>query len=238
MKYLYHSGDSFSTPGTKKVYEADEVLHEELFKSYADVISEKNNLILFDDSIGGGSNDMIMRKFMRFISHHTDKIDETLFIINWSFSDRLEYVNSKTKMWERYDSSCGVSNVKSKSFNQEFLVNYFTPDYSFETKFRIPIFYLYHFLHGKGAKFLFSSTPTWDWVKFDSPAISADKYKSRSYDVLSSLDKKFFIKGIQQYLKKEHQQSYIDGHPNENGHIYISELMTQKLNDLYSLGLK
>ena len=42
---------------------------------------------------------MIMRKFMRFISHHADKVDETLFIINWSYSDRLEYVNSKTKVW-------------------------------------------------------------------------------------------------------------------------------------------
>ena len=43
---------------------------------------------------------------------------------------------------------------------------------------------------------------------------------------------------IEQYLKKEHHQSYVDSHPNENGHIYISELMTQKINDLYSLGLK
>ena len=238
MKYLYHVGDSFSTPGTKKVYETDEILWEELFKSYADIISEKNNLILFDDSYGGGSNDMIMRKFMRFISHHADKVDETLFIINWSYSDRLEYVNSKTKRWVRFDREDGIENVKSKSFNQEFLINYFTDDYSFETKYRIPIFYLYHFLHGKGAKFLFSSTPEWKWSKFKSPAISTDKHKARAYNVLSSINKKFFIKGIQQYLKKEHHQSYVDSHPNENGHIYISELMTQKINDLYSLGLK
>ena len=238
MKYLYHVGDSFSTPGTKKVYETDEILHEEHFKSYADIISEKNNLILFDDSTGGGSNDMIMRKFMRFISHHPDKVDETLFIINWSYSDRLEYVNSKTKRWVRLDKEVGIENVKSKSFNQEFLINYFTDDYSFETKYRIPIFYLYHFLHGKGAKFLFSSTPEWVWSKFKSPAISTDKHKVRAYNVLSSINKKFFIKGIQQYLKKEHHQSYVDGHPNENGHIYISELMTRKINDLYSLGLK
>ena len=237
VKYLYHVGDSFSTPGTKKVYETDEILWEERFKSYADIISEKNNLRLFDDSIGGGSNDMIMRKFMRFISHHNDKVDETLFIINWSYSDRLEYVNSKTKVWEQLDKHEGLKNVKSKSFAQEFLIHYFTDDYSFETKYRIPIFYLYHFLHGKGAKFLFSSTPEWDWSKFKSPSISNDD-KSRSYDVLSSINKKFFIKGIQQYLKKEHHQSYIDSHPNENGHIYISELMTQKINDLYSLGLK
>ena len=114
------------------------------------------------------------------------------------------------------------------------MINYFTDDYSFETKYRIPIFYLYHFLHGKGAKFLFSSTPEWDWSKFKSPSISNDG----PYNVLSSINKKFFIKGIQQYLKKEHHQSYIDSHPNENGHIYISELMTQKINDLYSLGLK
>ena len=238
MKYLYHVGDSFSTPGTKKVYETDEILWEELFKSYADIISEKNNLILFDDSYGGGSNDMIMRKFMRFISHHADKVDETLFIINWSYSDRLEYVNSKTKRWVRFDREDGIENVKSKSFNQEFLINYFTDDYSFETKYRIPIFYLYHFLHGKGAKFLFSSTPEWDWLKFKSPAIPTDDYKIRAYNVLSSINKKYFIKGIEQYLKKEHHQSYVDSHPNENGHIYISELMTQKINDLYSLGLK
>ena len=238
VKYLYHVGDSFSTPGTKKVYETDEILWEELFKSYADIISEKNNLILFDDSYGGGSNDMIMRKFMRFISHHADKVDETLFIINWSYSDRLEYVNSKTKRWVRFDREDGIENVKSKSFNQEFLINYFTDDYSFETKYRIPIFYLYHFLHGKGAKFLFSSTPEWDWLKFKSPAIPTDDYKIRAYNVLSSINKKYFIKGIEQYLKKEHHQSYVDSHPNENGHIYISELMTQKINDLYSLGLK
>ena len=237
VKYLYHSGDSYSTPGTKKIYETDEILPEQHFKSYADIISEKNNLRLFDDSIGGGSNDMIMRKFMRFISHHADKVDETLFIINWSYSDRLEYVNSKTKRWVRLDIEYGIENVKSKSFNQEFLINYFTDDYSFETKYRIPIFYLYHFLHGKGAKFLFSSTPEWDWSKFKSPSISNDD-KSRSYDVLSSINKKYFIKGIEQYLKKEHHQSYVDSHPNENGHIYISELMTQKINDLYSLGLK
>jgi hypothetical protein len=235
LKYLYSSGDSFSTPGTKKVYETDEILHGENFKSYADVISEKNNLILFDDSFGGGSNDMIMRKFMRFISHHNDKINETLFIINWSYSSRLEYVNSKTKGWTRFDK--GVANVKSKSFNQEFLVNYFSDDYSDETKFRIPIFYLYHFLHGKGAKFLFSSTPGWKWKKFKSPAISTDKHKVRAYNVLSSINKKFFIKGIQQYLKKEHHQSYVDHHPNELGHKRISELIISKLNDIYNLNL-
>ena len=246
VKYLYHSGDSYSTSGTKKIYETDEILPEQHFKSYADIISEKNNLRLFDDSIGGGSNDMIMRKFMRFISHHNDKVDETLFIINWSYSDRLEYVNSKTKVWEQLDKHEGLKNVKSKSFAQEFLIHYFTDDYSFETKYRIPIFYLYHFLHGKGAKFLFSSTPEWEWLKFKSPAIvndveklwKSDDFKVPPYNVLSSINKKFFIKGIQQYLKKEHHQSYIDSHPNENGHIYISELMTQKINDLYSLGLK
>ena len=240
VKYLYHVGDSFSTPGTKKVYETDEILWEERFKSYADIISEKNNLILFDDSEGGGSNDMIMRKFMRFISHHSDKVDETLFIINWSYSDRLEYVNSKTKRWVRLDSEYGIENVKSKSFNQEFLINYFTDEYSFETKYRIPIFYLYHFLNGKGAKFLFSSTPKWDWSKFSRGVTRSNRgtHEVDKYNVLSSINKKYFIKGMEQYLKKEHHQSYVDSHPNENGHIYISELMTQKINDLYSLGLK
>ena len=42
LKYLYSSGDSFSTPGTKKDYETDEVLNGESFKNYADIISEKN----------------------------------------------------------------------------------------------------------------------------------------------------------------------------------------------------
>ena len=253
LKYLYSSGDSFSTPGTKKDYETDEVLNGESFKSYADIISEKNNLMLYDDAKGGGGNDMIMRKFMRYISYNPDKIDETLFIINWSYSDRLEYLHRETRKWNNYDKEIGMENVKSKLFNQEFLVNYFTDGFSFETKFRIPIFYLYHFLHGKGAKFLFSSTPGWEWKKFKSPA-EPDAYHTRfytgddipytwqdkqlrEYDVLSSIDKRYFTEGIQKYLKKEHHQSYIDEHPNELGHKRISELIISKLNDIYNLNL-
>ena len=88
LKYLYSSGDSFSTLGTKKDYETDEVLGGESFKSYADIISEKNNLMLYDDAKGGGGNDMIMRKFMRYISYNPDK----LYLINISETTRTESI--------------------------------------------------------------------------------------------------------------------------------------------------
>ena len=99
MKYLYNIGCSFSegnglsedeglTEGKQPSVEGIEF--EKTFR-YSALLAKKLHLQEINEATGGGSNQRIFRKVWDWISTNTDKLSETLFIIQWTFPIRAEY---------------------------------------------------------------------------------------------------------------------------------------------------
>ena len=67
----------------------------------------KNKLnipVYINNSLGGGSNDRIVRTTVDYVmSYPEDKRDELLIVIGWTGSDRKEVFFNRSKTWERFN---------------------------------------------------------------------------------------------------------------------------------------
>jgi len=96
MKYLYNIGCSFSEGnGIAEDLGIDPVSEEgrelEAKSRYSAVLAKKLNLIEINEAQGGGSNQRIFRKTWEWIADNFDKVNETLFVIQWTYPLRSEF---------------------------------------------------------------------------------------------------------------------------------------------------
>ena len=96
MKYLYNIGCSFSTgngiPEQFGIAEDDAEGRERVEKEnrYSKFLAENLRLVEINEAIGGGSNQRIFRMTWDWISENLSKINETIFVIQWSYPVRYE----------------------------------------------------------------------------------------------------------------------------------------------------
>lgn len=80
MKYLYVNGCSFTF--------GSELTSKE--KRWSSIVAKKLGLEEINESKEGGGNQRIFRKTIDWVVDNQDKVDETLFIIQWSYQGRTE----------------------------------------------------------------------------------------------------------------------------------------------------
>jgi len=97
MKYLYANGCSIAA-GT-------ELESENRFTS---LVSKKLELEEINEALANGSNDRIFRKTFSWIANNQDKIDETIFLIQWTHHGRLEVYQGEAEL---YHSSWDKLNI-------------------------------------------------------------------------------------------------------------------------------
>ena len=96
MKYLYANGCSIAA-GT-------ELESENRFTS---LVSKKLKLEEINEALANGSNDRIFRKTFSWIANNQDKINETIFLIQWTHVGRLEIYQGESELcsWDKLNIS-------------------------------------------------------------------------------------------------------------------------------------
>ncbi|SVE64704.1 uncharacterized protein METZ01_LOCUS517558, partial [marine metagenome] len=64
-------------------------------------MAKKIGLEEINESESGGSNDRIVRTTLEWFSNNTDKWDEVLVMVGWTFSFRKEIYDSINYRWEQ-----------------------------------------------------------------------------------------------------------------------------------------
>jgi len=154
MKYLYNIGCSFSEGNgiAEDQGISESVLRRKIESEarYSAVMAKKLGLEEINEAQGGGSNQRIFRKTWNWISKNKDKLDETFFVIQWSYPSRAEYY------WEGFPIRDGV---KRKWFHVEYeklMKDGMLPDVS--TSYKITLRYilsLQSFFKQNNIKFIF-----------------------------------------------------------------------------------
>tara|TARA_R110000796_G_scaffold235650_1_gene354724 strand:+ start:67 stop:840 length:774 start_codon:yes stop_codon:yes gene_type:complete len=251
-KYLYVGGDSFC-------------ISHSTFQSFGQLISKYNNLELINDAMGGGSNDMVLRKFINFVSKNDDKLKDTIFSITFSNEERLENWDNSNKEYVQ-GNRVRSSSIKDEKFWQKFdRYIWLWEENVYVKNFIVPCFSIYNYLKGKKVPFVFSNTfPMGDKIIkegiipkdifldywFDGPDVC---YKRRDDGIIK--DNIRIKEGaavdswVQKYLEGDYigngaildyddvMEYGVDAHPNEQGHKIISETIVKKFNSLYDMGL-
>jgi|TARA_Y100000310_G_scaffold254879_1_gene262071 hypothetical protein len=251
-KYLYVGGDSFCITSSIR-------------ESFGQLISKYNNLELINDAMGGGSNDMILRKFINFVNKNDDKLKDTIFSITFSNEERLELwdsFNNKYVQGQRVRSEL----IKDEKFWTKFdKYIWIWEENVYVKNFIVPCFSIYNYLKGKKFPFVFSNTfPMNDKIIkegtvprdifldywFDGPdvcykrkddGVSHAEFRLKDGAAYSSSISKYFegdYIGNGAILDYDDVMEYgVDAHPNEQGHKIISDAIVKKFNSLYDIGL-
>ena len=95
MKYLYNIGCSFSEGNgiaeDKGITESRLRKKIESETRYSAVMAKNLGLIEINEAMGGGSNQRTFRKTWEWISENSDKVNDTLFVIQWTYPLRSEF---------------------------------------------------------------------------------------------------------------------------------------------------
>jgi len=111
MKYLYNIGCSFSEGNGIAEARGGDFFNQgptdkgkelEAKSRYSAVLSKKLGLEEINEAQGGGSNQRIFRKTWNWISKNKDKLDETFFVIQWSYPSRAEYYSGQERLKRKW----------------------------------------------------------------------------------------------------------------------------------------
>lgn len=225
MKYLYNIGCSFSEGngiaeemGGDFFNQAPTVKGKELeVKSrYSAVLSKKLGLEEINEAQGGGSNQRIFRKTWNWISKNKDKLDETFFVIQWSYPSRAEYY------WEEFPIRDGAR-VKQKWFHVEYqklMKDGMLPDV--DTSYKITFRYilsLQSFFKQNNIKFIFFEGDD----STDEGSLKFNNYLGKLVD----LD--YWI--LESFVRYSGKELTPNGHPNKKMQIEWAEKIIEFIDE-------
>ena len=215
MKYLVTLGDSWSAGTT-----------EETMKSnYSKFVSEELSLEDINLSMGGASNNYIYRNFYKWVKNNPDKLDETLFLFGWTTIHRWELYDKVQNFWIK------VTDGNIPNWDEQ-------PKYTDKKWWES---FVVHFLNNKNfvneaEKIYFSTKCILD--KYNLKYISFTPW-SRILDLNN-----YFDNVIPHEITKhgyhghgwedsKHIISEEDYHPNVEGHKFISDVIINKIKNIY-----
>jgi len=91
IKYVYVNGCSYA--GGNGLSGSSHVSHSDsntIPERYSYLLAKKFNAVELNDAMGGGSNQRIYRKTFDWASKNPDNLNNTLFVIQWSYGTRNE----------------------------------------------------------------------------------------------------------------------------------------------------
>jgi len=250
MKYLFTNGDSWTWGQGLQEDQSD-------FNPkghWPEVLGEKLNLEVINIAENGSANERILRSTIEWVVDNKDKINETLFIIGWTISDRWEWWSNFKQDWEKcYAPYCldyehggmeyGLSNKWWGNFHREYFdIN------KMIYKTTLNMVYLQSFFKFNNLNYLFFDT--WDnhFVETDvtyenrdkvyNPCISHPKlYNELDFDSIVITED---YKSMDQFIRfifddYEDAIEQIHGHPNRKSHQLWTEELYKFIKDKMNL---
>lgn len=211
MKYLVTIGDSWSAGTT-----------EETIKSnYSKFVSQELSLEDINLSRGGASNNYIYRNFYKWVKNNSDKLDETLFLFGWTTIHRWETYDKVQNNWIKF--------TDGKIDNWEEM-----PEYTDKKWWES---FIVHFLNNKN--FVSES----EKIYFSTKCI-LDKYNLKylsfsPWSMTLKLENYFnnvILNPITKHIDwkdNEYIISEYDCHPNVKGHKFMSDVIINKIKNIY-----
>lgn len=211
MKYLVTIGDSWSEGTT-----------EETIKSnYSKFVSQELSLEDINLSRGGASNNYIYRNFYKWVKNNSDKLDETLFLFGWTTIHRWETYDKVQNNWIKF--------TDGKIDNWEEM-----PEYTDKKWWES---FIVHFLNNKNfvsesEKIYFSTKCILDkynlkYLSFSPWSMSLKLENYFDNVILNPINKHIDWKD-NEYIISEY-----DYHPNVKGHKFMSDVIINKIKNIY-----
>lgn len=245
MKYLFTNGDSWTWgQGLQEDQVFPPFPHKRKPRGqWPEVLGEKLNIEVINIAENGSSNERILRSTIEWVVDNKDKINETLFIIGWTISDRWEWWSNFKQDWEKcYASYCldyehgdieyGLPNKWWNNFHREYFdIN------KMLYKTTLDMVYLQSFFKFYNLNYLFFDTFGHHFRededlnyenegKISTPCKDHPKlYKELDFDNIVMTED---YKSMEQFMKFifddfEDAKEHIHGHPNRKSHEMWSE---------------
>ncbi len=217
--------------------------------NYGSVIVDKLKIENYiNQSIGGGSNERILRKTTKFLFEYPkEKLKDLLVIIGWTSFDRNEIFLKKYKTWERFNPNHEFINTleypdKYTDFEIKFL-NKYHEDYvlKIHSEYERIIslnqqkYLLSNLLENLNVKYLFFDVFAFERGFLESNPISEIKYDDSFFwndthkNIISDISMDNFIKTFN-FPVAPYLHPMIDGHKSWGEKIY-NELVVREIID-------
>ena len=211
MKYLVTIGDSWSKGTTEETIE----------NNYSKFVSEELSLENINLSLGGASNNYIYRKFYKWVKNNSDKLDETLFLFGWTTIHRWEVYDKVQNNWIKFTDG------KISDWEE-------MPEYTDKKWWES---FVVHFLNNKNfvnetEKIFFSTKCILDKYNLKYLSFSPWSMVLKLENYFDNVISKEITTQVS-WKDSKHIIGKHDYHPNIEGHKFISEIILNKIENIY-----
>jgi hypothetical protein len=217
--------------------------------NYGGIIANKLKIANYiNESVGGGSNERIIRKTTKFLFNYPkEKLKNLLVIIGWTSFDRNEIFIKKYKKWERFNPNYQFINTlehpdnytKSEidffnRYHQDYVLEIYS-EYERIISLNQQKYLLSNLLDNLNVKYLFFDVFAFERQFLDSNPINEIKYENNFFwndthkNIVSDITMDNFMKK-NKYPIAPYLHPMVDGHKNWGEKIY-NELIIREIID-------